>query len=83
MFKPIRNDVLDCGGGLTLPPWDGSQWHVTSMFDHEPAVSQNLKCPMINSRRRGNQFAFLLSASGPSRQAAFFGPAVANGALRT
>ena len=31
MFKSIRNDVLDCGGGLTLPPWDGSQWHVTSM----------------------------------------------------
>ena len=83
MFKPIRNDVLDCGGGLALPPWDGSQWHVTSMFDHEPSVSQNLICPMINSRRRGNQFAFLLSASGPSRQAAFFGPAVANGALRT
>jgi hypothetical protein len=53
------------------------------MFDHEPTVSQNLKCPMINSRRRGNQFAFLLSASGPSRQAAFFCLAVANGALRT
>ena len=48
MFKSIRNDVLDCGGCHTLPPWDGSQWHVTSMFDHEPTVSQNLKCPMIN-----------------------------------
>jgi hypothetical protein len=35
MFKSIRDDVLDCGGGLTLPRWDGAQWHVTSMFDHE------------------------------------------------
>ena len=23
MFKPIRNDVLDCGGGVALAPADG------------------------------------------------------------
>jgi hypothetical protein len=43
MFKSIRNDVFDCGGGRTLLPWDGSQRHVTSMFDHEPIVCQKPK----------------------------------------
>src|SRR5215204_4363595 len=60
MFKTIRNDVLDGAGDLALAPWDGSQRHVTSMLDHEPSISQNLKRPMINSRRRGDQFAWYI-----------------------
>src|SRR5215467_7145077 len=44
MFKPIRDDVLDCAGSVALAPADRPQRHVTSTLDHEPSIAQRLRC---------------------------------------